>query len=117
MDWKAIDREALEELIAEELAAATDEERALFARTAVTPSKWQLSPWGDLGGGFWVMAVMDDRALWYNDIEDGFNASCFIALGSIPSTEYRCNQDELRWALPALAGKLQGRFGPPKPVS
>ena len=69
MDWQPISREALDELIAEELAEATPEERMLFVRAAVTPTKWQLSPWGDIGGGFWVVAVLEDRVLWYNDIE------------------------------------------------
>ena len=117
MDWEPISRESLDELIAEELAEATAEDRELFARTAIAPSKWQLSPWGDLSGGFWAVAVMDDRVLCYNDIEDGFNVSRFITLGRIPPTEYWCNQDELRWALPALAGKPQAKFGPPEPLS
>jgi len=117
MDWEPISRESLEELIAEEVADATPEDRALFAHAAVAPAKWQLSPWGDLGGGFWVVAVMEDRVLWYNDIEDGFNVSRFVTLGTIPSTEYCCNQDELRWALPALAGQPQGKVGPPEPLS
>jgi hypothetical protein len=117
MDWEPISREALDSLIAEQLAEATADERALFARTAIAPAKWQLSPWGDLGGGFWVVAVMDDRVLWYNDIEDGFNVSRFTAAGTIPSAEYWCNQDELRWAIAALGGKPQGKFGPPEPLS
>jgi hypothetical protein len=116
MDWKPISRAALDELVAKELLASTPEDRALFARAAVTPTKWQLSPWGDLGGGFWVVAVIDDRVLWYNDIEEGFNVSCFTTRGTIPSTEYWCNQDKLRWALPALAGKPQGNMGPPEPL-
>jgi len=116
MDWQPISREALDELIAEELAEATPEERMLFVRAAVTPTKWQLSPWGDIGGGFWVVAVLEDRVLWYNDIEDGFNVSRFTTTGTIPSTEYWCNQDELRWALPALEGRPQVKLGPPEPL-
>ena len=114
MEWQAISRESLDEIIEQELSEATAEERALFARTAVIPTKWQLSPWGDLGGGFWVVAVMDDRVLWYNDIEDGFNVSRFTNWGTIPSTEYWCNQDELRWALAPLAGKPHLKSGPPE---
>ena len=117
MDWAPIKRETLDELIAEQLAEATAEERALFARTAVTPAKWQLSPWGDEGGGFWVVAVMEDRVLWYNDIEAGFNVSQFTTPGTIPSGEYWCNQDELRWAIAALGGKPQRKFGPPEPLT
>jgi len=117
MDWKPIGRESLDQLITAELAEASPEEQALFARASVTPTKWQLSHWGDLGGGFWVVAVSDDRVLWYNGIEEGFNVSQFIELGTIPSTEYWCNQDELRLALPALAGKPQAKCGPPEPLS
>jgi hypothetical protein len=84
MNWEPISRESLEEIVAKELVDATPEERALFSRTAVTPSKWRLSPWGDAGGGFWVVAVMDDRVLWYNDIEEGFNVSHFTAMGHDP---------------------------------
>lgn len=116
MDWEPISRESLDELIAKELAEAAADDRELFACTAIAPAKWQLSPWGDLGGGFWVVAVMDDRVLWYNDIEDGFNVSRFIARGTILSAEYWCNQDELRWALPALAGKSHAKLGPPEPL-
>jgi hypothetical protein len=117
MNWEPISRESLNELIAEELAEATAKDRALFALATIAPEKWQLSPWGDLGGGFWVVAVMEDRVLWYNDIEEGFNVSRFVTRGTIPSTEYWCNQDKLRWALPALEGKPQAKFGPPEPLS
>lgn len=105
MGWEPISRESLEKLVSEGLAEATPVVRDLFARAAVTPTKWQLSPWGDLGGGFWVVAVVDDRVVWYNDIEEGFNVSRFILPGTIPPTEYWCNQDALPLALEALAGK------------
>ena len=117
MTWEPISGEALLELIAKDLAEATAEERSLFSGAALSPAKWQLSPWGDLGGGFWVVALMDDRVLWYNDIEDGFNVSRFVTHGTIPTVEYWCNQDELRWALPALRGQVQGKFGPPRPLT
>ncbi len=117
MHWEPISRESLEEIIANGLTDATLEERELFAHAAVTPTKWQLSPWGDLGGGFWVVAVTDDRVLWYNDIEEGFNVSQFTIQGTIPSTEYWCNQDELKRALQALAGRPQVKLGPPEPLS
>ena len=117
MDWDTVDREAIDELVAEGLAKATPDERAVFSRAAVTPEKWQLSPWGDPGGGFWIVAVLEDRVLWFNDIEDGFNVSRFVVRGTIPRAEYWCNQDELGSALKALAGAPQGKFGAPEPIS
>ena len=116
MTWEPISRELLFELIAKDLAEATAEERAKFSAAATSPAKWQLSPWGDLGGGFWVVAATDDRVLWYNDIEDGFNVSSFVTHGRIPSGDYWCNQGNLLSALPALAGCAQGKFGPPRPL-
>jgi hypothetical protein len=117
MDWDTIGQKEIEHIIAVQLPKASDEERALFARTAVPLNKWQLSPWGDQGGGFWVVAVLDDRVLWFNDIEDGFNVSRFTVWGRIPGAEYWCNQDELPMAIRALAGRSHGRFGPPQPLS
>jgi hypothetical protein len=116
MDWDTIGLEEIQHIVAEQLANATDEEKAFFARTAVPLSRWQLSPWGDQSGGFWVVAVSDDRVLWFNDIEDGFNVSRFTVSGRIPATEYWCNQDRLPMALRALARGPQGRFGPPRPL-
>lgn len=57
------------------------------------PEKWQQSPMGQEGGGFWVVATYGKTCLYYNDIEDGFNESPFNEWGKID--EYWCNQTEL----------------------
>ena len=54
-----------------------------------TPEKWLNDPLGDLGGGFWVVAIVGDRGIYYNDIEDGFNVSTFTSWGEID--DYVCN--------------------------
>ena len=84
----------------------------------VIPTKWELHPWGDEGGGFWVVAIFGHHVLWLNDIEDGFNLSRYSAPGEID--EYWCNQDELHHSMNQIAefmksGVSPGRFGPPKP--
>jgi len=56
----------------------------------ITPEKWQCSPWGDAGGGFWVVGELDGAVVWYNDIEDGFNVSPCTVRGIID--QYACNQ-------------------------
>jgi hypothetical protein len=116
MNWKPISKTDLDALIARNLEECSVEQRQFFANVAVEPVKWKQSPWGDDGGGFWVVAVMGNRVLWYNDIEDGFNVSRFQTEGSIPSDEYWCNQAPLKWAMPALAGSNAPSFGPPEPV-
>jgi hypothetical protein len=67
---------------------------AFWSRIRVRPVKWQLPPWGDLGGGFWVVAVFGQECVWFNDIEDGFNISRFADFGTIG--DYVCNQSDLR---------------------
>ena len=59
----------------------------------MTPQKWHENSYGELGGGFWVVAVVGVTVIWYNDIEDGFNRSTYTQFGTID--EYWCNQDEL----------------------
>lgn len=59
----------------------------------ITPEKWALHPWGDHGGGFWVVAIVGEMVIWYNDIEEGFNRSNYTQYGTI--AQYWCNQDEL----------------------
>jgi hypothetical protein len=117
MKWEPISEADLKALVARDLARASSEQEQFFGKVAVPPTKWVLSPWGDLGGGFWVVALLEDRVLWYNDIEDGFNVSRFATLGTIPDGEYWCNQDELRWALDALAGKSTVKIGALEPAS
>ena len=43
----------------------------------ITPQKWSEKSYGKVGGGFWVVALVGCSAIWYNDIEDGFNRSPF----------------------------------------
>jgi hypothetical protein len=116
MTWQPISRDDLEAILTSELAECSADQQAEFDAVKYPPTKWRQSPWGDLGGGFWAVAIRDDRVLWYNDIEDGFNVSKFVTSGIIPDREYWCNQDELRWALPRLAGETGVNLGPPQPV-
>ena len=67
--------------------------RVLWGRIKVNPRKWQLPPWGDAGGGFWVVAVVGQQCVYYNDIEGGFNDSPYSLWGHIG--EYGCNQTDL----------------------
>ena len=71
MKWKPIDRDELQRWIERGLDAGGHDTRALFVRIVREPAKWQLHPWGDLGGGFWVVAVLGNRVVWFNDIEGG----------------------------------------------
>lgn len=42
---------------------------------------------------FWVVALVGQECVWYNDIEDGFNISRYAEMGLIGG--YRCEQADL----------------------
>ena len=110
--WEPISEPDLTSLIAEAEDAMSKLEPAVgaFWRLArIRPVKWHLSPWGDLGGGFWVVALIGQTCLWYNDIEDGFNVSRFEVPGRI--ADYWCNQAELQHCVAGFLERL-GRGGP-----
>jgi hypothetical protein len=98
--WHPISREELLEKMCGTLEGADDTVRVAWEHIRIEPEKWQCSPWGDAGGGFWVVAVKGGEVVWYNDIEDGFNTSPFTNRGTIG--EYRCNQAEFSAILRAL---------------
>jgi hypothetical protein len=96
-DWSSIEKCELMDLInnAEMILEGLDKSFWRLIKLN-TPEKWANHPLGDLGGGFWAVAVIGNRCVYYNDIEEGFNISSFKAWGEID--EYICNQftlDEL----------------------
>lgn len=94
-------------------------ERRFWDAICVHPEKWQQHPYGNLGGGFWVVALIGRTAIWFNDIEDGFNRSNYVQAGTIPDNEYWCDQTDLEWPVRALMRLIEtgqqptGRMGPP----
>lgn len=98
--WQPISREELLDEMSSALEQADAPVRAAWERIRIEPEKWRCSPWGDASGGFWVVAVRGGEVVWYNDIEDGFNASPFTIRGTID--EYRCNQTEFAEFLATL---------------
>ena len=93
IDWQPISLEALGERIAQGVARMSAPQRRLWEAIRIAPEKWQLAPYGDPGGGFWVVALIGRNVIWYNDAEEGFNRSHYGSYGEIG--EYWRNDDEL----------------------
>jgi hypothetical protein len=103
--WDPISLEELNELISTSVAQMERHAHQLWELMRVHPIvKWQLSPWGDEGGGFWVVAIIGQQAVWYNDIEDGFNVSHYSTFGLLD--EYWCSDEELRHVIYRLCDKI-----------
>src|SRR5262249_27038745 len=117
--WSPILLDQLLTLIQQSVAAMSPAERRLWGLLRVPPRKWALHPWGDEGGGFWVVGLVGEYVVWYTDIEDGFNLSRYGPQGTI--REYRCDQGGLQPIVRGLldvleSGEFPGAFGPPRPI-
>ena len=103
--WEPISESALRDRVAQGVARMSPPHVRLWEAVRVEPQKWQQHPYGDAGGGFWVVAIVGQTVIWYNDIEDGFNRSRYSAYGQIE--DYWCNQDELELAIDYLMSTLE----------
>lgn len=80
-------------------------QRRLWEAIKIEPQKWRQEPFGNLGGGFWVVAIIGNTVIWYNDIEHGFNRSKYIKFGEI--AEYWCNQDNVEWQIQTVLDEIR----------
>lgn len=102
MTRKPIDLAVHRSIVDGDLKRCSADLQRAFAGVAFDPMRWTQPPWGDQVGGFWALAAKGEQVLWYNDIEGGFSVSRFVTWGSIPDSEYWCNQDDLCTALNRL---------------
>lgn len=105
MDWQPITESQIRERILQAEARMNPQQSRLWSMIKILPQKWQQTPHGTEGHGFWVVAILGVLVLWFNDIEDGFNVSRYKNHGEIE--EYWCNQDELEWAVQSLLNLIQ----------
>ena len=105
IDWAPIRLRELRRRIAQGESRMTGADRRLWNAMRIEPQKWRQHPYGDAGGGFWVVALIGRTVLWYNDIEDGFNRSCFTEYGTID--DYWRNTDELDTTVAFLRSSIE----------
>ena len=63
--WEPFTEHELSKEIVRGLAEMTPAQRLLWDAIKIRPTKWQLSPWGDEGDGFWVVAILGSSVIWY----------------------------------------------------
>lgn len=120
MTWQPIAEEALHDMLNSAWQRMSLPQRRLWEVIRIEPQKWVLHPHGDLGGGFWVVALAGQTVVWFNDIEDGFNRSHYTVHGTIG--DYWCNQDLLESTVQHIlnaieSGSVTGPFvGPLQPL-
>jgi hypothetical protein len=109
MPWLPIPESELVESLESARQRMDAPQRRLWDLIRIPPQKWQLSPHGDRGGGFWVVALLGRTVIWFNDIEEGFNSSRWTQFGQID--EYWCNQDQLEWTVQELLDLMNAGEG------
>lgn len=97
MDWTPISEPDLGALLIKAEARMSPQLLRLWQAIRIRPRKWRELSYGTEGGGFWVVALLGENAIWYNDIEDGFNRSSFQNFGELDA--YGCSQDDLEIAV------------------
>lgn len=93
MNWKPITLQELLNLKNE----LSNEVLAFWGSIKIKPEKWIENEFGNEGDGFWVVAIYQNYAMSYNDIENGFNISEFKSKGHILG--YSTEQDELKFSI------------------
>ncbi|MFV3129106.1 hypothetical protein [Niveispirillum sp. KHB5.9] len=109
MAWSAATESEIRDSInaAEERMSA--EQLRLWECISVIPNKWVQHPYGDLGGGFWVVAIVGRFVVWFNDIEDGFDVSEYSVYGEISG--YGASQYALEVAVQHLVNMIANGIG------
>jgi hypothetical protein len=109
INWLPITKSSLGDLILRGESRLNEPHLRLWNLVKIHPVKWSACACGEMGGGFWVVGIVGNLILWYNDIENGFNVSRYIIHGEI--AEYYCNQDELDIAVMRLYGMIENGIG------
>ena len=81
------------DLIAHGERKLESDELRLWTRIKISPERWPAGNYGEETGGFWVVGIIGNQVLWYNEIEEGFAFSEFTEFGRID--ELRYEQDDL----------------------
>ena len=103
--WQPISEDALRKRVAQGVARMSPAELRLWNAIRVTPQKWRQEPYGHDGEGFWIVGLVGQSVIWYNDLEDGFNRSRYESFGVI--VDYWCNHDELEVTVSYLMNALE----------
>lgn len=104
MDWTPIPESQLRDQISDAEARMSPRLYRFWTAIRIDPRKWVEKTCGMAGGGFWVVGLLGQKAIWYNDIEEGFNLSSYASFGELD--EYWCNQDELEVTVQGLLNFL-----------
>ena len=101
----AMDEAKLWDLINDAWERMSLPQKRLWEMIRVEPKRWMQEPYGKHSGGFWVVGLVGQIAIWFNDHEDGFQCTAYERPGEI--TEYGSLQFGLEEILQHLLNELE----------
>ena len=115
IDWTPATIAEVKQILQQDLVACDAEQKAAFHRFEVEPYATPIVRYGQPESVI-IVARRDNEVIYWEDVEEGFNASPVDENGTI--LEHWCNQDQLGHALNAwVEGRsLPGKFGPARPL-
>ncbi len=94
--WEPITKAKLGKIIERDLKLCDTRQLAVWKKYSVIPKKAPIDRNNQTGYVF-IVAIKNNEAMYYEDVEEGFNLSPLGEDGKI--LEHWCNQDELPFAL------------------
>ena len=79
-----------------------------WERIRIHPQKWIEKKFGKGCGGFWVVGILGNNIIWYNELEDGFIISEYESFGTIST--YNSAEQKLSFLIEQIIRKFEGEF-------
>jgi hypothetical protein len=113
--WRPANVEEVERIVQQDLLACDAAQVSAFKQYAVTPYHAPITRYGR-NESVIVIARREYEAIYWEDVEEGFNISTLGSQGEI--LEHSCNQDRLGLAVNAWieTRKRPTRIGPAIPI-
>ncbi len=80
---KTIELELLKDLILKSQSLMSDDMSSSWDEFKIEPQRWEETSNESGYDSFWVVAMLGNEVIWFNDETEGFNISNFTELGHI----------------------------------
>ena len=110
MKWQPISESEIMNEINSSCERMSPDQKQFWEAIKNTPNKWREKKYGKEVESFWVVAIIGNTIVWYNDIEEEFNHSKYHNYGEIDDDW--CYQNELEWVIQNIIDEIKRGYDP-----